>query len=77
MHSPSGVSFAVCQPQPMKQRCLPIHLIARNVCLVLALLAGSLLVMADIHAAANSPQPQTAALSRLFVYQFLANATQN
>lgn len=60
----------------MKRRHLPIYLMVRNASLGLALLAGTLLVAADIHAAANQQQPQTAALRRLFVYQLMVNATQ-
>ncbi len=60
----------------MKRRHLPVYLIVRNVCLGLALLASTLVLAADIHAAANQQAPQTRALRRLFAYQLMVNATQ-
>ena len=59
----------------MKKRCLPACLILRNVALVLALAAGSVMLGADIHAAANHQQ-QNQALRRLFVYQILVGFEQ-
>ncbi|HSM83224.1 MAG TPA: hypothetical protein VLS96_16165 [Nodosilinea sp.] len=60
----------------MKQRYLPTCLIVRNVCLTLALVASGVMIAADIHASANQQQQQTAALRRLFVFQFLLGAEQ-
>lgn len=60
----------------MKKRCLPTCLILRNVGVVLTLVAGSVLLAADIHASANQQQQQTASLRQLFVYQILLSAEQ-
>lgn len=60
----------------MKQRCLPACLIVRNVCLILALVAGSVVVAAEMHASANQQQQQTKALRQLFVYQILLGVEQ-
>ncbi|MBW4481434.1 MAG: hypothetical protein KME14_02715 [Tildeniella torsiva UHER 1998/13D] len=60
----------------MKNRCLPTCLILRNVCAILTLVAGSVLIAADIHASANQQQQQTASLRQLFVYQILLSAEQ-
>ncbi|MGF1568898.1 MAG: hypothetical protein ACFCVD_12650 [Nodosilinea sp.] len=57
----------------MKKRCLPCHLIVRNVCLILVLLVSSLVVSAKIHADANLADQKAAALRRLFVYQVMTN----
>jgi hypothetical protein len=60
----------------MKKRRLPVPLIVRNVCLVLALVAGSVLVSAELHATANQQQEQTRVLRQLFVYQILLGVEQ-
>ena len=60
----------------MKNRHLPAPIIVRNVCLVLALVAGSVVVSAEMHAAANQQQQQTRALRQLFVYQMLLGVEQ-
>ncbi|PZO33991.1 MAG: hypothetical protein DCF17_21150 [Shackletoniella antarctica] len=60
----------------MKNRCLPACLIVRNICLILALVGGSVMLSAEIHAAANQQQQQTRALRQLFVYQILLGAEQ-
>lgn len=53
----------------MRNRCLPCHLIARNVCVLLASVAGVLLVFSEIHSSANDQSQQAEALQRLFVFQ--------
>ncbi len=60
----------------MKNRRLPVPIIVRNICLVLALVAGSVIVSAEIHATANRQQQQTKALRQLFVYQILQGVEQ-
>ncbi|MBE9111006.1 hypothetical protein IQ273_16480 [Nodosilinea sp. LEGE 07298] len=60
----------------MKKRCLPACLILRNVGLTLALVAGSVMLGAEIHAAANHGQQQNYALRKLFVYQILVGFEQ-
>ena len=56
------------------RRCLPCHLIVRNVCLLLIAIAVSLITVAEIHAAANNQSATRAvALRRLFAYQILVN----
>lgn len=58
----------------MKNHCLPCHVIVRNVCILLLSMAGTLLVVTNIHAAANSSTNQQArALQRLFVMQLIMN----
>jgi len=61
---------------PMKKRCLPDHLIIRNICLTLALVAGSVVLTAELHAASNHQQQQTVALRRLFIFQILLGSEQ-
>ncbi|HEY9763124.1 MAG TPA: hypothetical protein V6D07_11410 [Trichocoleus sp.] len=53
----------------MRNRYLPFHLIVRNVCFVLTVWAGLLLVLVDTHAAANNQVQQAEPLQRLFLYQ--------
>ena len=60
----------------MKNRCLPACLIVRNLCLVLALVASSLWLTAEVHSSANQKQQHTAALRKLFVYQILLGTEQ-
>ncbi|MBE9140245.1 hypothetical protein IQ254_24100 [Nodosilinea sp. LEGE 07088] len=60
----------------MRNRCLPARLVVRNICLVLALVASSVVLSAEIHASANEQQQQTAELRRLFVYQILLGVEQ-
>jgi hypothetical protein len=60
----------------MKNRCLPACIILRNIALVLALVTGSVMLGAEIHAAANHQQQQSQALRRLFVYQILVGFEQ-
>lgn len=60
----------------MKKRCLPAYLIIRNICLILILVASSVVVGAEIHASANHQEPQTQALRKLFVYQILVGVEQ-
>ncbi|MGB3311563.1 MAG: hypothetical protein WA939_05140 [Nodosilinea sp.] len=60
----------------MKKRCLPTCLILRNVCLALALVAGSVIVGAEIHASANHQEYKAEALRKLFVYQILVGVEQ-
>ena len=60
----------------MKNRCLPTCLIVRNICLILALVGSSVVLSAEIHAAANQQQQQTRALRQLFVYQILLGTEQ-
>ncbi len=60
----------------MKNRCLPTCLILRNLCVILTLVAGGVLIAADIHASANQQQQQATALKQLFVYQILLGAEQ-
>lgn len=60
----------------MENRCLPTCLILRNLCVILTLVAGSVLLAADIHASANQQTQKTAALTQLFVYQILLSAEQ-
>jgi len=59
----------------MKRRhCLPCHLIARNVFILLVAIAASLVTVAEIHAAANDhPSHQSTALRRLVAYQIMLN----
>jgi hypothetical protein len=53
-----------------RPRCLPCHLIARNVFILLVSIAVSLVAVAEIHSAANEqPGYRTEALRRLFAYQ--------
>jgi hypothetical protein len=61
----------------MKKRCLPTCLILRNLCLILTLVSGGVLIAADIHASANQQTQQTSPLKQLFVYQILLSAEQN
>lgn len=61
---------------PMKNRCLPTYLIVRNLCLVLALVASSLWLTAEIHASANQKQQHTAALRKFLAYQVLLGMEQ-
>lgn len=63
----------MCPRSHMKRRrCLPCHLIARNVCILLVAIAASLITVAEIHAAANEqPGYRTEALRRLFAYQIM------
>ncbi|MBD2234448.1 hypothetical protein [Phormidium tenue] len=61
----------------MKNRCLPTCLILRNLCVILTLVAGGVLIAADVHSSANQQQQQTSALKQLFVYQILLSAEQN
>ncbi|MBD1872041.1 hypothetical protein H6F75_00965 [Nodosilinea sp. FACHB-131] len=61
----------------MKKRCLPTCLILRNLCVILTLVGGGVLIAADIHASANQQPQQTTALKQLFVYQILLSAEQN
>jgi hypothetical protein len=60
----------------MKKRCLPCHLIIGNVCLVLAAIASTVVLAAELQASANSQQPTTLALRRLFAYQVMLNADE-
>lgn len=60
----------------MKNRCLPTCLIVRNICLILALVGSSVVLSAEIHAAANKQQQQTRVLRQLFVYQILLGTEQ-
>lgn len=60
----------------MKNRCLPACLILRNLCVILTLVAGGVLIAADIHSSANQQQQQTTALKQMFVYQILLSAEQ-
>ena len=60
----------------MKNRCLPTCLIVRNVCLVLTLIAGSVIVAAELEASANQQKQIAEALQRLFVYQVMLNVGQ-
>ncbi len=60
----------------MKNRCLPPCIIVRNACLALTLIAGSLMVAANLSASANNQQLQNEALRRMFVYQVLLNVEQ-
>ncbi|MGG6238546.1 hypothetical protein ACQ4N7_07875 [Nodosilinea sp. AN01ver1] len=60
----------------MKNRCLPVCMILRNIGLILALVAGSVMVGAEIHASANHNQQQNHALRKLFVYQILVGFEQ-
>ncbi|NJL46733.1 MAG: hypothetical protein HC929_03550 [Leptolyngbyaceae cyanobacterium SM2_5_2] len=60
----------------MKKRCLPCHLIISNVCLVLLAIASSVVLVAELHASANSQPPATVALRRLFAYQVMLNADE-
>jgi len=60
----------------MKNRCLPTCLIVRNVCLVLTLIAGSVVVAAELEASANQQKQKAEALQRLFVYQVMMNVDQ-
>jgi hypothetical protein len=56
------------------RRCLPCHLIARNVFILLAAIAASLVAVAEIHADANDGSShRTAALRRLVAYQIMIN----
>ena len=62
----------------MKNRCLPACLVLRNLCVIFTLVAGGVLIAADIHASANQqPQQSATALKQLFVYQILLSAAQN
>lgn len=61
----------------MKNRCLPTCLILRNVGVILTLVAGGVLIAADIHASANQQPQQMTAVKQLFVYQILLSAEQN
>lgn len=65
--------MTICPRSHMKRRrCLPCHLIARNVCILLVAIAASLITVAEIHAAANEqPGYRTEALRRLFAYQIM------
>ncbi|WP_017300129.1 hypothetical protein [Nodosilinea nodulosa] len=60
----------------MRNRCLPTRLILRNVGLALALVAGGVMLSAEIHASANQQQQKTESLRRMFVYQILVGAEQ-
>lgn len=60
----------------MRKRCLPTRLIFRNICLMLALVASSVVIGSDIHASANAQGQRTEALRKLFVYQILLAAEQ-
>lgn len=60
----------------MKNRCLPTCLIVRNVCLMLTLIAGSVVVAAELEASANQQKQTAEALQRLFVYQVMLNVNQ-
>jgi hypothetical protein len=58
----------------MKRRCLPCHLIARNVCILLVAIAAGLITVVEIHAASNhQPSQKSVALKRLFAYQIMLN----
>jgi hypothetical protein len=61
----------------MKNRCLPTCLILRNLCVILTLVAGSVLLAADIHAGANQQPQKMTSLKQMFVYQILLSAEQN
>jgi len=60
----------------MKNRCLPTCLIVRNVCLVMTLIAGSVIVAAELEDSANRQKQKAEALQRLFVYQVMLNVDQ-
>ncbi|MEB3314463.1 MAG: hypothetical protein VKL98_09990 [Cyanobacteriota bacterium] len=59
----------------MKSRlsCLPCHLILRNVCLVLLTIAGTLVLVADIHTASQPQVFRTSVFKRLLVLQMKVN----
>jgi hypothetical protein len=60
----------------IKRHCLPCYLIARNIALMLALIAGALVTAAEVHESAQTPPPEAIALRRLMVYQIMVNAEQ-
>jgi predicted lysophospholipase L1 biosynthesis ABC-type transport system permease subunit len=60
----------------MKNRCLPPCTILRNVGMTLALVAGMVILGAELHAASNQQQQQAEALRRLFVLQVVLNTDQ-
>ena len=59
----------------MKSRlsCLPCHLILRNVCLVLLTIAGTLVLVADIHTASQPRASETSVSKRLLALQMVIN----
>jgi hypothetical protein len=59
----------------MKSRlsCLPCHLILRNVGLVLLAVAGTLLLVAEIHTASQPQASQTSVSKRLLALQMAIN----
>ena len=69
-----SLSDAMLPPAMKRRRCLPCHLIIRNIGLLLVTIAVSLVTVAEIHAAANKPPSHhTAALRRLVAYQIMLN----
>lgn len=55
----------------IKNRCLPCHLIVRNIVILLLATAGLVYYSAEIQAGANQPNLEAIALRQLFVYQLL------
>ena len=59
----------------MKSRlsCLPCHLILRNICLVLLSLAGTLVLVTEVHTASQPQAFQVSVFKRLLALQMKIN----
>ncbi|MEB3290006.1 MAG: hypothetical protein VKI82_08820 [Leptolyngbya sp.] len=57
----------------MKNRCLPCHLILRNLLILLLATAGVVYYAAEIQAGSHQTNLRAAALRQLFVYQLLSH----
>lgn len=53
----------------MRDRCLPCHLIIRNVCIVLMAVTGTMFMLARVHSDADGGMAKSEALQKLVFYR--------